>query len=119
MDELTKAAFASASDTSKQLITLATALLALEITFGKDLIGRFDAVSKGLVAASWVLLLLSVVAGIWTLLALTGTLGSGAKLTSESIFGWNVRIPAMAQILFFLGGLGFTVWFGLRGASLQ
>lgn len=118
MDEQAKAAFASASDTSKQLITLATALLALEITFGKDLIGEFDTVSKGLVAASWVLLLLSVVAGIWTLMALTGSLGGGAKPTAKSIFGRNVQFPAAAQIGLFLLGLVFTVCFGLRGAWL-
>jgi hypothetical protein len=119
MDEQAKAAFASASDTSKQLITLATGLLALEITFGKDFIGKFDTVSKGLVGASWVLLLLSVVAGIWTLMALTGSLGQVKdRPTAESVYSWNVRIPSITQVLFFVGGLAFTVWFGLRGASL-
>lgn len=118
MDEQTKAAFASASDTSKQLITLATGLLALEITFGKDLIGKFDAMSKVLVGTSWILLLLSVFAGVWTLLALTGSLGNRAKPTPTSIFGANIRLPAIAQVLLFLAGLIFTVWFGLRGASL-
>jgi hypothetical protein len=118
MDEQAKAAFASASDTSKQLITLATALLALEITFGKDFIGKFDATSKVLVGTSWVLLLFSVVAGIWTLLALTGSLGGTARPTATSIFGANVRIPAVVQILFFVSGLILTVWFGIRGAWL-
>ena len=64
MDEQTKTAFLSASDTSKQLITLATGLLALEITFAKDVIVKLDAAAKCLVGASWVLLLLSVIAGV-------------------------------------------------------
>ena len=115
MDDQTKTAFASASDTSKQLIALATGLLALEITFAKEVIVRLDAVAKCLIGTSWVLLLLSVVAGVWTLLALAGTLGQTTVPTAQSIFGRNVRVPAILQILLFLGGLILTVWFGVRG----
>ena len=38
MNDQTKAAFASAADTAKQLITLATGLLGLEIAFLKGLV---------------------------------------------------------------------------------
>jgi hypothetical protein len=117
VDEQTKAAFASASDTSKQLITLATGVLALEITFAKDVILKLDATAKYLVGASWILLLLSVTAGVWTLLALTGTLGQGTALKPKAISGSNIRIPAILQILLFLGGLLLTVWFGVRGVG--
>ena len=117
MDEHTKAAFASAADTSKQLITLATGVLALEITFAKDVILKPDATAKCLIGVSWILLLLSVAAGVWTLLALTGSLGQGTPLTPQAISGSNVRIPAMLQILLFLGGLLLTVWFGIRGVG--
>ena len=117
MDEQTKTAFASASDTSKQLITLATGLLALEITFAKDVIVTLDAAAKCLIGTSWVLLLLSVIAGVWTLLALTGSLAQTSAPTAQSIFGRNVRIPAIFQILLFLGGLILTVWFGVRGVG--
>ena len=116
MDEQTKAAFASASDTSKQLITLATGLLALEITFAKELLdGNLDSTAKFLAGLSWALLLLSVIVGVWTLLALTGSLSSGTTPTPRTIFGSNVRIPAMLQILLFLGGLLLTVVFGIQG----
>ena len=114
MDDHTKAAFASASDTSKQLITLATALLALEITFAKDVIGNIDATAKTLLGFSWILLLFSVIAGIWTLLAITGSLGKGNTLSPKAISGSNIRIPAILQIILFLGGLLLTVWFGVR-----
>jgi hypothetical protein len=117
MDEHAKAAFASASDTSKQLITLATGLLALEITFAKDVIGKLDATAKCLVGVSWILLLLSVVAGVWTLLALTGSLSQSIAPAAGAISGSNVRIPATVQILLFLGGLILTVWFGMRGVG--
>ena len=117
MDEQTKTAFASASDTSKQLITLATGLLALEITFAKDVLVKLDAAAKCLIGTSWVLLLLSVIAGVWTLLALTGSLAQASAPKAQSIFGLNVRIPATVQILLFLGGLILTVWFGVRGVA--
>jgi hypothetical protein len=117
VDEQTKAAFASAADTSKQLITLATGVLALEITFAKDLIRELDVTARCLIGVSWILLLLSVGAGVWTLLALTGSLGQETALTPKAISGSNVRIPAMLQIFFFLGGLILTVWFGVRGVG--
>jgi hypothetical protein len=118
-DEQTKAAFASASDASKQLITLATGLLGLEITFAKDMITTLDETSKYLVGVSWILLLLSVIAGVWTLLALTGSLGEeGTALTPKAISGRNVRIPATLQILLFLVGLLVTVWFGMRYVNM-
>jgi hypothetical protein len=117
MDEQTKAAFASASDTSKQLITLATGVLALEITFAKDVVLKLDATAKSLIGVSWILLLLSVVAGVWTLLALTGSLSQGTALTPQSISGSNVRIPAVLQVLLFIGGLLLTVWFGISGVG--
>lgn len=117
MDEQTKAAFTSASESSKQLITLATGLLALEITFAKDLIGHVDRTAKWLLGASWIVFLLSVIAGVWTLLALTGSLTSSTTLTARTISDTNVRVPAVLQILLFLGGLLLTVLFGIWGVS--
>mgnify|MGYP003387323462 CR=1 FL=1 len=117
MNEQAKAAFGSASDTSKQLITLATGLLALEITFAKEVIGTLDELGKCLIGISWILFLLSVIAGVWTLLALTGSLAQPSTPTSQSISGNNVRFPAILQILFFLGGLILTVWFGVQGVG--
>jgi len=115
MDDQTKAAFASASDTAKQLITLASAILALEVTFAKSILdAKLDLDARHLLAASWILFLVSVIAGVWTLLALTGSLGNQQSLTPKTIYGANVRIPATVQILLFLGGLGFSVWFGIR-----
>lgn len=117
MDDQTKAAFASAADTSKQLITLATGILALEITFKRDVVGPLGGSAMNLLALSWVMLLLSVVAGVWTLLALTGSLAAQAPPTPQSISRTNVRVPAVLQILLFLSGLACTVWFGARVAA--
>lgn len=116
MDDQAKAAFASASESSKLLITLATGLLALEITFAKDIVVTLSRTGRILVGVSWALFLLSVVAGLWTQFALTGSLGVATVPTATTIFNSNVRIPATAQILLFLAGLGCTVAFGLAGS---
>jgi hypothetical protein len=117
LDDQAKEAFASAADTSKQLITLATGILALEITFKRDVLGKLDPFATNLLAVSWVLFLLSVIAGVWTLLALTGSLGAQTPPTAQGISRTNVRVPALLQILLFICGLVCTVWFGARSAG--
>lgn len=105
-DELKKKAFDFASDTTKQLITLSTALIALSITFK----GNFsNGGNETLLLICWISFFLSVLFGIGTLMALTGTL---EKCTEEcenpvklSIYGANVKRPTLFQILFFLIGL--------------
>lgn len=98
MSDNTEVAFTSASDVAKQLITLATGVLALTITFAKDITNNTE-VHKPLLILAWVGYLASVLGGVWTLMALTGSLGKG----EQSIYGWNVRIPAISQILLFVG----------------
>jgi len=116
MDDQCKAAFASASDTAKQLITLASGILALEVTFAKSILdAKLDQTTKFLLGGSWVLFLLSVVAGVWSLLAITGSLGQAETLTPKTIYASNIRIPAFFQIILFLGGLSLSVWFAIRG----
>lgn len=117
MHDQAKAAFASAADSTKQIITLSTGLLALEITFAKYLLAAGGPRGRWLLSSSWVLLLLSVVAGVWTLLALTGSLSSGRVVTSRTIMGTNVRVPAALQVVLFVLGLGFTVAFGIWGSQ--
>ncbi len=108
-----KAAFSSASESCKQLITLSTALIGLEITFAKDLAKNLDLIGRILVGVSWGLFLTSVVFGVLTLLALTGSLGSNESPSGGAIYKSNIRIPAFGQVLLFLLGLLTTVTFGL------
>jgi len=105
-DELKKKAFDFASETTKQLITLSTALIALSITFK----GNFsNTENQSLLLLCWISFFVSVLFGIGTLMALTGTL---EKCTEDSenpvklsIYGANVKRPSFLQILFFLIGL--------------
>lgn len=114
MDERVKKAFDFAADLAKQLITLATGLIALTITFSKDFIQHAPGASKVWALLAWCLLLGSVVFGIWTLMALTGNLGKGkddARTALPDVYTPNVRLPATLQILSFLLALVFTVTF--------
>jgi hypothetical protein len=72
-DEKLKKAFDLLAEVSKQLITLSTGILALTITFAKDLIKPADA-PVWLIKASWVLYVLSIVFGVLTLSTVAGNL---------------------------------------------
>jgi len=114
MDEQRKKAFDFAQETSKQLITLATAVIGLTITFAKDFVGGVHGFPRCLAVISWALLLASVAFGLLTLMALTGSLEptAGAS-TTPSIRGTNVIAPAIAQVLLFFIGLSLAVLFGI------
>lgn len=110
MDERTKCAFQFAQESVKQLITLATGVVGLSITFAKDFVKTVPS-ARYVALSSWGAFLFSVVFGLWALLALTGTLDGGPSVPL-SIRGRNVTIPTTLQILFFVIGLTLTVWFG-------
>jgi hypothetical protein len=113
MNDQTKAAFASAADCAKQLITLATAILTLEVAFAKNILETPSLFAKIWMVGSWMFFLVSVLAGMWTMLALTGSLGASTPPTPQTINSKHITAPAMAQIFLFLCGLFFTFLFGL------
>lgn len=114
MDDRTKAAFDSIRDSTKQMITLATGVLALTVTFAKDFIGQAHW-GRELVHFAWYAFLLSAAAGVWVLLAVSGSLGNGADaLTHRDAYGLNIRLPALVQVLSFATGLALAVVFGTR-----
>ncbi|KAK43657.1 hypothetical protein BG58_31440 [Caballeronia jiangsuensis] len=115
MDDQAKASLATASESVKQFLTLASALLGFEVTFAKDFIVHLSFIARISAAASWLSLLLSVIAGVMVLNALTGHLAHTHRFERNTIYQPNVRIFAGAQILFFLVGLLCTL---LAGSSL-
>jgi hypothetical protein len=112
MDEREKKTFDLATELAKQLITLATGTIALTITFSKDFLHETSTHAKPWALVAWSALLISVVFGIWTIMALTGNLGRGPK--DANVYTVNVRIPAGLQILSFLVGLVLTVVFAAK-----
>ena len=113
MDENIKMAFTFAADSTKQLIVISTAILAFTITFSKDFLGNRTYLSKRWIVASWIFLLLSILFGIVTLLALTGTL-ERIPVDQLSIYRANIAVPASLQIGCFIAALVCAITGGAR-----
>lgn len=111
MDPRIEKAFDFAQESTKQLITLATAVIALTITFLTDVVKTAPAGSAPFLKAAWVLYLLSIVFGIFTLLSLTGNL---EKEESPSIYRGNIVVFSMSQVLSFGCALALTLVFGFK-----
>ena len=92
-----------------QLITLATAVIGFTVTFSKE----FYVPAcwwKLLASTGWVLFVFSIGFGIWTLMALTGSIVPPDHSGPPTGFGFNVLFPAGVQIFFFsLGLLTFVI----------
>jgi hypothetical protein len=114
INERTKGAFGSAADGSKQLISLATGIIALTLTFSKDFVADLGKGERLWLSRAWLALLLSVVAGIWTQYALAGTLGTRKARGYPSIFSRNITWAARVQIASFLAGVSLVIWVGSR-----
>lgn len=129
MDKNKEKAFDFAAESTKQLITLSTAIIALTVTFSKDVVGSIDNNTKFWLALTWIAFILSVVFGIWTMLALTGTLDPMTRTSAQntpapntqqanfSINGKNIRISSILQIFLFLIGLVFSMVFGFKSLN--
>lgn len=91
-----------AADTTKQIMTLSTAIITVGFAFVKDIEPHYS--GKRIFLISSVLLhLLSCGFGILTLMALTGVSNDIAS-HPEGIFKTSVRLASLFQILsFFLG----------------
>jgi hypothetical protein len=106
-----------AADVVKQLLTLSTGILALTITFATDIVGDRETPTV-LLGISWIAYILSILFGLWALFAMTGELeqlpAKGNNQGQEpSIRGRNVTLPAILQIVTFLGATAFIAAYGL------
>lgn len=120
MDEQVKKSFDFASDLTKQLLTLSTGIIALTITFLKDVVGDAPTSLKWCIALAWVFYFFSIAFGLWTMMALTGSLAPLKPAEkppeirpSASIRGANVTVPSAAQVITFGIGLVLTITFGI------
>ena len=114
MKEQNKLSFDFARDTTKQVITLSTTIIVFTATFSKNFLATPDDFSRILIIVSWVSFLFSVIFGVWTLCALTGSIESQDEKEEVSIWRKNITIPSFIQLFCFLSGLCFTVWFSVR-----
>lgn len=122
-EEMKLKSFDFAEATSKQLITLSTAIVAFTITFGKELFGGVNNKAALVVLIiSWALYALCIVFGVWTLMALTGSLAKPKKEVTEgtdskdievSIYDKNITIPEILQIFSFVLALIMTIFYAI------
>lgn len=105
------ASFDFAKETVTQLISLATAVIGVSVTFAKEVRSRITTGDRTLLFRSWSVLLASVVFGVWTLCALTGTLDGLKEGASGAgaIYEEQVIVPSVLQILSFLIGIGMLI----------
>jgi hypothetical protein len=120
MDEQTKKAFDFASDITKQLITVAAAIVTLTVTFSKDT----PAPARAWAYWAWFAFLVSIVLGFATLMSLAGELQpkpvegvAAAGNPAPSIWKKNVTLFSIAQMLIFLIAVGLTTRFGAVAMS--
>jgi hypothetical protein len=105
-------AFDFASDTTKQLITVATGVVTATVLFSTGL----DARSREWALASWIVLTVSVVFGLMTLMNLCGNLENATATKPASIYASGIRILSGIQFVLFLIGVGLVVVFGVFAA---
>src|SRR5207244_2032203 len=98
-------------ETTKQLLTLATGVLALTITFRKDIVKDVSGEAETWLQLGWVLFLISAIAGVITLGALSGNLD---KTNDPSIYAGNIRVPSLVQLVTFTLGVGCILVFGIK-----
>jgi hypothetical protein len=111
--------FAQAGETSKLLITLSTALVAFCAalvnvkTSDITLFSPSTLCEKWLLTFSWLALLATTGAGVWTQLAITGVLSSGT--TEKPATPWNrkITVPFRIQIIVFTVGVALLVSYGI------
>jgi Na+/proline symporter len=106
-----------AADLSKQLITLSTGILALSITFAKDIVKTIERKDIRLLAAAWILYLLTILFALAHISCLIGTLIPIIRSNFLNLL--SARIMAAAQIATFVLATLYIIVFGLRVLKRQ
>ena len=117
MNKSDEKAFDFAADVTKQLITLASAILTITITFSKDT----PAEARVWAFAAWIIFIVSIGFGILVLQSLTAELQPKVPLASgsktPSVWNGAARFFSMLQIVAFLIAVALTVNFGRKAMA--
>jgi hypothetical protein len=111
--------FASASETSKLLITLSTGVIAFCVTLLNPEVGKNTALvpiscgQKTMLAVSWLALFLCTCFGVWVQLSITHVLSEATSTSPPNIWRRKIRFPFMLQIGVFGLGMALLVTYGV------
>jgi hypothetical protein len=103
--------FASASEASKLLITLATGVIAFCVAVinvkdaDKTILTPISSFQKWSLAISWFTLAVSIGIGVWTQLAITHILSEGTDANPTSPWSKKITVPFVLQIASFVLGI--------------
>lgn len=119
LSEQRQKAFDFCADATKQLLTVATAVVTLTITFAKDFVVNVRPSAKIWAYLAWGGYLASIVCGVITLYALTAELEPTAPMHRPASIRKGASGWSFLQQLFFVVALILTVVFGVTatGAS--
>jgi hypothetical protein len=112
-DDVAKLFFDSAGDLAKQLIAVSTGILGLSITFLKDVVKETPKTPRWALRLSWIVYLLSVICGFWTLMAVTGSIERLLLDKNSPPIVQNIRLPAALQIVLFVLASACLVLYGI------
>jgi hypothetical protein len=115
MDGRTEQAFSSAQEASKQVLTLATGLVAITVAFLNNLKSAVSSSALVYLHLAWICAGVSVLCGIVTLMLLTGQLGRGEKFAPEAIYSRPIAWAFLGQFGLFIAGLALTIACGVVG----
>lgn len=114
-------AFDFAQDTTKQIVTVASGIVAITLTFLNGKLKSYPTSTRVWLEVGWLLYLLSILCGVITLMALSGNLERPGKIDKTSntdkepsIYRGNIRAPSVLQVLLFLLATVATVIFGAK-----
>ena len=124
-DKLSFEGLKSAADTTKQIITLATGVIALTVTFLEKIVQPQTSAARAVpwtLFGAWILFGLAILFAVITLGAITGSLdaldrkqnGLSTTASQDAAIGSlancsNVRIPAVIMSFVFVGGMALTI----------
>lgn len=117
--DLYEKAVDSAGETVRQVLTLATGVIALTVTFAKDIIEPGSAALPWM-KWGWALFGISIFFGILTLMAIAGQLHAAATKNppgTPDMYAPNIRLFANLQIWLCFGALILTIRFGIIGMN--
>lgn len=106
MTEPAPTAFTFAQSVVQQILTLATGIITLTLTFFDHFVKHPSAAAKVVLILSWSVLALSILAGIGALMTMTGNL---EQQQQPKVYSANTRKMAGAQIILFAVGVALTV----------
>lgn len=112
-----KPAFDFLADSTKQMITVATGVVTATVLFSKDL----DSAARNWALAAWIVLTLSVCAGIFALFNMSGNLHRAAEgiIPHPDVNAGGIKSCSKFQVLAFVAGVFLLVPFGFHAIRVQ